>query len=235
MATLHVYMCVLKNAYTCTCVYKQEHDCPCSHMYVYTHVMYVHVCMSLCYVYMYVPVYKCEHVCASVYSGVHVNACVSMCVHCDTMTPSSNFHSDSVLACSSFCLSTSLHLVLVPFHLRGSLCQPELIICTVSYFSSCIFKTFCVIDYVESTGRVKGFPLPDLSCGWFSVVLTSKQIVTFISHQTGHFLCPLMVQSHLAVMASAKYHLGSLAGMREPGRTLLVCCLLSWLFYAWSV
>lgn len=118
--------------------------------------MCVWVCAYMC---MCVHVYKCEHVCASVYSGVHVNAhvckCVSMCVHCDIMTPSSNFHSDSVLACFSFCLSTSLHLVLVPFNLRGSLCQPELIIYTVSYFSSCIFKKFCVIDYVESTSRVK--------------------------------------------------------------------------------
>lgn len=76
---------------------------------------------------------------------------------------------------------------------------------------------------------------PNLSCGWLSVFLTSKQIVTFINHQTGHFLCPLMVQSHLAVMASARYHLGSLIGIREHGRASLVSFLWCCLFHAWSV
>lgn len=100
----------------------------------------------------------------SLHSCVHVNAhvckCVSMCVHCDTMIPNSDFHSDSALACFSFCLSTSLHSVLVPFNLRGSLCQPELITYTVSYFLSCIFKKFCVIDCVESAQQSEGCPLP---------------------------------------------------------------------------
>jgi hypothetical protein len=78
----------------------------------------------------------CEHVCTQVY---------------DTVIPDSDFHSDSALACFSFCLSTSLHFVFVPFNLRGSICQPELIIYTVSYFFVLLFFffKFCLIDYVE--------------------------------------------------------------------------------------
>lgn len=133
-----VHVCVLKNAYTCTCMYKCEHDCLCLHIYVCAYVTCVHIyvnvsmCVSLC---------LCVHVCAHALMcacDTHVCKCVSMCVHCDTVIPNSNFHSDSALPCFSFCLSTSLHFVLIPFNLRGSLCQPELITCTVSYFSSCL-------------------------------------------------------------------------------------------------
>lgn len=137
---MHVQVWACLSIFTYVCMYICD-VCTCVGMYIS-----VSMCVSVC---MYTSVSMCMHECTHV--NAHVCKCVSMCVHCETMIPNSNFHSDSALPCFSFCLSTSLRFVLVPFNLRGSLCQPELITCTVSYFSSCLLKKFCVIESTQVT------------------------------------------------------------------------------------